>query len=368
MQDFSNSPLRIGVIGAGNWAKEAHVPAFRLAPATKVVAICDVDGDRAATVAAQAAIPAFYADVREMLEAEKLDAVSVVTPDDAHVAPVIEALQRGLHVLCEKPLATTVEDAAMLARRGREAGVVTRMGFTMRAAPAMLQLRSLVAGGAVGRPHLLQAFQQNGQFLDPSAPFHWKMDGSRTGGGAIVEYGIHTLDLARWIMGEATGVSATSLTQVAERPGPGGRMAPIEVDDATAWLMEFPGAIATCHAGWATAGRPPGVEIRVFGSEGAVRCLLSDDLADAQGLWLAGRDGAFAPLPVSAPEDVIGPWWTRFPALLVREFVAAIRGQPGEGADFDDGLQAQVLLEAVQRAAADRRWIEPAQPRPVTQS
>ncbi|HEU5433279.1 MAG TPA: Gfo/Idh/MocA family oxidoreductase, partial [Thermomicrobiales bacterium] len=198
-----------------------------------------------------------------------------------------------------------------------------------------------------------------GQFLDSATPFHWKMDRSRTGGGAIVEYGIHTLDLARWLMGEARAVSATARTWAPDRPLPGGGRVPIDVDDSTAWLVEFErGAIGVCHAGWATAGRPPGLALSVFGSDGAIRCVLSDDLAGAEGLWLAGRDGVFQPVLLPDAVAAADPWWVRFSALLIRDFIDEIRGAPGRGPTFEDGLQAQELLEAVQRAVAERRWVE----------
>jgi predicted dehydrogenase len=351
--------LRVGMIGAGRWATEALLPGFAGCADVRIEAIADVDRARGDAVAARFGIPRVYESARALLDDAPLDLVAIATPDDAHAADATATLARGLHVLCEKPLATSVADAARLTRLAAEAGVITRVGFAMRFAPAMRQMRDLIAAGAVGEPQLLQAFQQNGQFLDPATPFHWKMDRARTGGGAIVEYGIHTLDLARWLIGEARAVSATARTWIPERSLPGGGRIDIDVDDSTAWLIEFErGAIGVCHAGWATASRPPGLSFSVFGSEGALRCVLSDDLPGAEGLWQADRNGAFHPvLPADSamPGD---PWWTRFPSLLIREFVDEIRGEPGHGPAFVDGLRAQELLDAVQRAVAERRWVE----------
>ncbi len=350
--------LRAGVIGAGRWATEAHIPGLLACEDVQIEAVADVDAGRAATVAARFGIAEVFDSARAMLEAAPLDLVCIASPDDAHVAAAEIALDRGLHVLCEKPLATTVADAARLARLADDAGVVTRVGFAMRFAPAMRRMRELVASGAIGERRLVQAFQQNGQFLDPATPFHWKMDRTRTGGGAIVEYGIHTLDLVRWLMGDARAVSAVARTWIPERPLSGGGHIAVEVDDSTAWMMEFErGAIGVCHAGWATAGRPPGVSISVFGSNGAIRCALTDDLPGAEGLWLAGPGGAFHPVPpgYSSPPDE--PWWVRFPTLLIRDFIDEIRGAPGHGPTFRAGLRAQELLAAVQRAATERRWV-----------
>ncbi|MGH2614992.1 MAG: Gfo/Idh/MocA family protein, partial [Thermomicrobiales bacterium] len=258
----------------------------------------------------------------------------------------------------------SVQDARRLWDAAKSTGVQTKVGFALRYAPAMLMLRELVTTGAIGTPQLFQAFQQNGQFLDPTTPYHWKMDRARTGGGAIVEYGIHTLDLARWIMGDITSVSATSRTWIPTRSLPdGGGLVTVDVDDGTAWLLEFAGgAMGLCHAGWATVGRPPGIDIRVFGTTGAARCILADDLPGAEGLWVADADGSFReadiPAHFSACMPRSGPWWFCWPAHLIRSFVAEIENSASAGPTFADGVAAQEALAAVLLAVNERRWVD----------
>ncbi|HEU0116839.1 MAG TPA: Gfo/Idh/MocA family oxidoreductase, partial [Thermomicrobiales bacterium] len=127
--------LRLGMIGAGRWAAEAHLPGFRACDGVRIEAIADVDRARAAEVAAGFGVPRVYDSAEAMLAEAPLDLVAIATPDDAHAAAAAAALARGLHVLCEKPLATTVADAARLTRLAAAAGVVTRVGFAMRFAP-----------------------------------------------------------------------------------------------------------------------------------------------------------------------------------------------------------------------------------------
>jgi predicted dehydrogenase len=358
------NPLRVGVVGAGVWSRSAHVPGFQASPGVDLVAICDSDVARAQRLASEAGIPGVYPSASAMFAEESLDLVSIVTPDDYHRTDVELALAARAPILCEKPLATSVPDARHLLHAATSARVLTKVGFSLRYAPAMLMLRELVVTGTIGTPQLLQAFQQNGQFLDPAAPFHWKMDRARTGGGAIVEYGIHTLDLARWIMGDITSVSATSRTWIPTRSLPDGSgFANVDTDDGTAWLLEFDGgAIGLCHAGWATTCRPPGIEVRVFGTTGAVRCILSDDLPGAQGLWVAKADGYFreseVPTTFSARMPESGPWSFRWAAHLIRSFVAEIHNGESVGPTFEDGVAAQEALAAVIIAVTERRWVD----------
>jgi len=126
--------------------------------------------------------------------------------------------------------------------------------------------------------------------------------------------------------------------------------------------MEFAsGASGICHAGWSTVGRAPGLEIRVFGSRGAVRCQLSDDLPGAQGLWVAGPDGLFRQVfaDQSAAESIgkAAPWWVDFSSRLIADFVAEVQGTPASGPTFADGVAAQDVLEAIVLSTQQRRWI-----------
>lgn len=360
----STNLLRVGIVGAGSWARQAHVPGFQRLSDVNVVAICDVDVAAARALAAEAGILHVFPTIQAMIAETELDLIDIVTPDDSHPADLKAALECGAHTLCEKPLATNLEVAHDLERRADAAGVRTRVGFVMRFAPALMHLRQIARSGELGELQHLQAFQQNGQFLDPAVPFHWKMDRVRTGGGAVVEYGIHTIDLALWIMGAAASVCATSRTWVPARPNRDlTGMRRVDGDDSTSWLMEFTsGATGICHASWSTVGRPPGLEIRVFGSRGAARCVLADDLPGAQGLWVAGSDGhfrqVFADRAGGEFASSADPWWIDFPARLIRDFVADVQGKSAVGPTFQDGVAAQEVLAAILLSARRRCWVD----------
>lgn len=356
--------IRVGIVGTGRWATIAHVPGFRACDNVELVAICSRSAERGKAAGRDLGIPNVYTSVHDMLAAGPLDIVSVVTEDDKHLEDAGAAILSGVHVLCEKPLAVSVDDARRLTSDADAAGIRTMVGFTLRFAPAVMRLKELIDTGELGELHMLMAFQQNGQFLDPNKPFHWKMDAARNGGGAIVEYGIHTLDIARWLMGEVTRVNATGRTLVPQRPSPDGGTAVVTADDSTVWMMEFAsGTTGICHAGWSTVGRPPGLELRVYGSRGAAQVILSDEEPGDEALLIAGTDGRFRrseiPSRLYRRLPDLGDWSRSWPAHLIRHFVDGIVNEtPALGPTFADGVRAQELLEAVTTSMRERTWVE----------
>lgn len=355
--------LRVGIVGAGLWARRAHLPAFLHAPGVEVRVISDPDRPRAEALAREFGVPRAVADHRDLLDAG-VDAVSIVAPDDAHHGVAAAAIEAGLPVLCEKPLARTVAEAAHLARRAEARGVVTKMGFVFRYSPALRHLWELVAEGHVGRVHTLVSVSQNAQFMDPATPLHWKMERARAGGGVFVEYGVHSLDLARWIAGELVEVCANARTVVAERfGGAGGGRRAVDTDDVCSWLASLAGgAEAVFHASWVSLPAPGG-DLAVFGDRGALVWRRVDEpWPFAELLGATVEDPGLRPLPVPA-RLVEGLEWATtwrecFTGALVRRFVAEVTGAaPVEGPTFADGYRAQLALAAIATSLAERRWV-----------
>lgn len=354
--------LRIGIVGAGLWTERAHLPAFTRQPDVTVVGVADPDVERARALAHRFGVAHAVKDHRALIDLG-LDAVSIVAPDDVHHAVATAALDARLHVLCEKPLARTVPEAADLVARAAAAGVVTKLGFVFRYSPALRRLRALVQDGYVGRVHSVTVYSQNPQFMDPAAAFHWKMDGARTGGGVFVEYGSHSLDLARWIGGEIEEVCANARTVVPERPDPsrGGRRR-VEVDDVCSWLGTQAGGVESIfHSSWASIGQPWG-DLAVFGDRGALVWRRRDDawpFADLFGATSTAPMLKALALPgaLTAGLEWATTWRECFMGNLARAFVAEVRGAPVEGPTFLDGYRAQLGLAAIATSLGERRWV-----------
>jgi predicted dehydrogenase len=236
----------------------------------------------------------------------------------------------------------------------------------MRYAPAVRRLKELMSDGFIGTPYLLEMMLQNGQFLCPEKPWHWKLSREHAGAGVVVEYGIHGLDLARWLLGEVRRVCAAGLTIVPQRRRPDDEaMVAIDVEDSCGWLMEFSNrALGVCHAGWAAIGRAPGLELRIYGSHGAAQVVLSDDLPGSESLRTAtAGDQSFeaAEIPAHLATPIPPPtvWRRRFQHNLIRHFIDEIRNDQRGEPDFMDGLHAQALLEAVVISMREDRWVMP---------
>jgi len=355
--------MRVGIVGAGLWARRAHLPAFVHVPGIEIVAISDPDLPRAQQLARDFHVPQAVADFREVL-ATGIDMISIVAPDDTHHEIASAALRERLPVLCEKPLARTIEEAGDLAALAEAARVPTKIGFIFRYSPALQRLKELVVDGYVGRIHTFVTYSQNPQFMDPEIPLHWKMVRERTGGGVFVEYGSHSLDLSRWIVGELREVCGNARTVVPERLNPStGRLEQIGVEDVCSWLASFDGlAEGVFHTSWASLAQP-WADLAVFGDRGALAWRRTDEqwpFAELLGATTADR--VFRPVQIP-PRLVEGLEWATswrecFAGNLVRRFVAEAQGSlPEEGPTFADGLRAQAGLAAIAASLAQRRWV-----------
>ena len=238
--------VRVGVIGTSWYADLAHLPRMKSHPRAQLAAICGRNRQRADEMATKYDIPAVYTDYRAMIEAGGLDAVVVSTPDDLHYPMTMSALDVGLHVLCEKPLALTLAQAQEMYERAEAAGLKHMVCFTYRWwPPAFRYLKQLIEEGYLGRLYQARFTYLGGYARRPY--YQWKWDRQR-GLGSLGDLGSHMIDLARWYGGEIARVSACLGTFV-ERPGP--ESAPLDpANDACTMTVQFQsGAMATIECG-----------------------------------------------------------------------------------------------------------------------
>jgi predicted dehydrogenase len=354
----------VGIIGLG--FGRAHIPAFQ-ANGCQVVAVCQRNPAQAKAVAEKYGIPQVFERWEEMLERARPEIVVIATPPRLHHPIALQALQAGAHVLCEKPLALTREEARQMAAAAARARRVAMTCFNWRFPAAMQRFHAMATEGFLGR-----LFHAGGRYLVPrwadeaTAPT-WRLDRAQAGHGVMGDLGVHLVDLIRWTFGEFARVSARAGIAYPSRTVPGGGR-PADAEDFCAVTGELAsGALVTLMVSRAArAGNEQTLE--AYGSQGA----LSYRIARGGGhRWYQGELRAasgstgFEPirvpsgLPRSAAEgDQLEITGKATIAPLVKRFLAGIRKGENPSPSFEDGLRAQAVLDAVRESASRGGWVD----------
>lgn len=360
--------LGVGIIGAHAWAEKAHLPGYAAYGRARLVAVCDIERDRAQSMAEQFGAERFYTDHRDLLADPDVQMVDVCTPSHTHLPLSLDAIAAGKHVLSEKPLASDAADAFAAARAARERGVRTKLGFTFRYSPAIRQLREWIADGTLGEIFHIHGFEQNSQFLDPDFPLRQvapDQPRDRLTPASIVGYGSHLVDLMRWCGGEFGAVSGSLHNFIPERVvrGEAGRRR-ILIDDGAVAIVEFAsGAQGLLQTSYVAIGNYPGVELRVYGSKGAAIARLIEENGIAETLRFASA-GAVEFRDVDLPQSSLPPgtslrtpWPELYYRNLVRHFVDEILDATPAECTFYDGARSQEIVNAVVRSHETRAWV-----------
>jgi predicted dehydrogenase len=324
----SSKTVRIGFVGVGGIA-QSHLQRLQQIPEAEIVALCDIDEERARSVAAPLGA-AVYTDGARLIDTEQLDALYVCVPPHAHGDPSagagqaleVRAARKGLHLFVEKPVNLYLAPAREAARAIREAGVMSQSGYTLRYLPVYMRLQEFLAGKDVGTAHV---FRWGGL---PGAPWWRRYDQS---GGQLVEMTTHQVDLLRWCMGEVTAVSASYSM---------GRLfrdrADVTVPDSQAVLLQFQsGASATISTSCATGNA----------GQGGLAFVLRDAKLTLQGSELRVEPEEAYALP-PAPEDAPG-----IDASFVRAVATGDRSLLKS--PYDDALRSLAVTLAANQSAAD---------------
>lgn len=204
---MADKKLKIGVIGVGNISNE-HIQAYLNNPRVELYAFCDIDEKQLDLMAKKYGVTRTFTDKDEMLALPELDAVSVCTWNSQHAPCTIAALNAGKHVLCEKPMATTVEDAIAMKEAADKNGKLLQIGFVRRFGNDCKVLQDFISRDYFGEIYFAKAayLRRNGN------PMGWFGDKSRSGGGPLIDLGVHVIDLTRYLMGNPKPVSVFGVT------------------------------------------------------------------------------------------------------------------------------------------------------------
>ena len=341
--------VRIGVIGTSFISDFYHLSILSALPEVELIAVCGRNGERSREVAEKHSIPRVFTDYREMIRSGLLDAVVIATPEDLHHPMTMEAIRNGLHVLCEKPLGLNPTQAREMRDSAQSAKRVTLVNHTYRWMPAYRYARRLVDDGYIGNLHRAVFHYRAGYAR--SKKKNWKIDAARYI-GVLGDLGSHMIDMARYLVGEITEVSAKLKTCVK-----------IGLDDASVSDdIELPNDLASLLVGFA-GGETAYIiasavdylsdqhqHVELHGSEGSldikvqlkaspqIHCIRGEDFTK-ETLEIPAELGRCPPLSelrgYFASND-IGP----------RLFVQSILGQAVQAPTFDDGYRIQQIMDA----------------------
>jgi len=239
---MSDKSLRVGVIGAGRIAEMRHIPEYLSNKDVELVAIADIDKVQLEKIGKKFNIKRLYTDYREMIKNEKLDAVSVCTPNYLHASITIDALEKGLNVLVEKPMATSLEEADRMIEVAEKNGRILMVGHNQRLAPGHQIAKKIIESGILGKINMVRTVFGHGgpEFWSPRGK--WFFNKEEAFAGVMADLGIHKVDLVRWLLGqEVKRVSAFKGTF--EKSG--------DVEDNGVAIMEFEkGTLGILQVSW----------------------------------------------------------------------------------------------------------------------
>ncbi|HEY5195753.1 MAG TPA: Gfo/Idh/MocA family oxidoreductase [Solirubrobacteraceae bacterium] len=339
-------PVRIAVAGGGYGSKVA-LPVYAELAEFEPVAIWSRTPERARELAGARGLELGTSDLDELLAVPGLEAIHVATPVSLHAEFAIAAAERGVHVMCEKPVAMNLEEGRRIAAAVDAAGVVAAVNFGRRMQETRRRLRERTRD-VLGELRMASISLVHTDHAEAgSRPFTWVND-SRMGGGRLQGYGVHDLDLLLDLFPDVEAVTAATAVGVPERTGDDEAVHRVTADDAYVILLRFTGGGLGVVTLTSTARHPRGDLVELHGDRGTVR------LDGQRRLWW-GRAGE--ELRVEGPLEANS---SHAFTSIAKAFYASIRDGARPEPSLAHGLRVQAVLDAVHTADIERRWVRPA--------
>ncbi len=338
--------VRVAVVGLG-WPGMRHLEAYLKHSSAEVVAVCDANPTLLASVQRQHQIELGFDNLESLLALDGLDAVSICTPNFLHEPMVCAALAAGKHVLCEKPLAATLEQGERIAATARASDRVCMVGFSRRYRDDSRAVKALVESGELGEIYHAHTGWLRRRF-NPSVR-GWFLSKAQSGGGPLIDLGVHMLDLALWLMGnpKAVSVSGAVSHHFGERLGRG---ASVDVEDmASAYVRLENGAVIVLETSWYSfSGATDHIFCELLGTRGGAKIDLGTTSPTPPVEVYVDRGSV--PL-VAAPVIPSVDQTTVSFSNEIAEFIAAIQEERAPASTVEQGLEILRILDAIYRSA-----------------
>ena len=378
---------KVGLIGAGFMAK-AHsiaydgMPMF-FWPAPGMVVkktIADLTEECAQDAAQRLGFQQGTANWRDIVDDPEIDIVDICTPNNAHCEIAVAAAEAGKHILCEKPISRTLEEAEKMRDAVKKAGVINMLAFNYRRTPAVQLAKKFIDEGAIGKILDFRGTYLQDWSADPNSPLSWRFQKNICGSGALGDIGTHVVDMARFLIGDFDEVNARVATYINERPlqigtadslgnvkGGGGPKGEVDVDDQCCFMINFKnGAFGTIEATRNAWGRNNFITLEIHGTEGSIyfnyerrdelQVCFASDAGDRRGYRTIYTGPAHPYGEGLWPIPALGIGYTETKIIECYDFVKAIAENKQASPNFEDGYQIERISDAVLRSSVSRVW------------
>ena len=350
--------LRAGVVGAG--VGHFHLKGYQLLPNVDAVALCDTNPARLDEIGDRYNVPRRFTDYRKLFASGQIDAVSIALPNSLHASVSIAALEAGLHVLCEKPLAENVAAGQKIVDAVDKASGKFMICFNRRYRPDVRWIKRAIDAGQLGQIYQVKA----GWIREAGIPARtgWFTSKQMAGGGPLIDLGVHMLDLVLWLLDYPAPLTISGDVQANFGPRskkvwhtPGSKLTDYEVEDvATAFIRLDNGITLNLETSWASHARPgmDDIYLTLLGTEGTIDLYIKNYATENTLTFYTEMNG----VPITIRPHLIGEPVDH--VYAVAEFVRCIQEDLPPTASAEQGLVIMQIIDAIYRSAEARREIE----------
>lgn len=382
--------LNVAMIGGGFMGK-AHAAAYAAmpmffwpAPAIPVrKVVVDITDALAEEGRARFGFEAASSDWRKTIARSDIDVVDIVTPNNTHAEIAIAAAEAGKHIICEKPLARSGDEAKTMWDAVKKAGVINMVAFNYRRTPAVALARKYIEEGRIGTILNFRGTYLQDWSADPDSPLSWRFQKKIAGSGSIGDIGTHVVDIARYLVGEIAEVSALVRTYHKTRPVQKGGLdklgaaeknataerAEVDVDDEVVTLLKFADrAIGSLEATRNAYGRNNFLTFEIHGTRGSIafnyerrdelQVMFADDPADARGFRTVYSGPAHPYGSGLWPIPALGIGYTETKIVECYDFFSAIVSGKQPSPSFEDGYRTERVADALSESGGNGQWVK----------
>jgi predicted dehydrogenase len=305
----------------------------------------------------------------DVIARKDVDIIDIGTPGDTHAPIAIAAAEAGKAILCEKPLANSLDESKRMLDAVKKHGVTNMICHNYRKIPAVALARQIIESGQIGRLHHYRGTYLQSWPVDPSFPRYWRFVKAKAGTGALGDLLSHTMDLSRYLVGEPVEVNGMLETFVKERPLPEdpSKKGAVDVDDAAMALVRYDnGALGYLEATRMAPGRKNYNRFEINGAKGSIVFDL-EQMNELDVCVLDGPNAGFKKISVTeGSHPYFGAWWPHGHIIgyehtfthAVYDFLKAISAGKAPSPSFEDGWKNQRVLDAIEKSAQSRQWVK----------